>query len=239
MAGSTSHQATAAAAVATPLKASFQSRNIDAYHIDGIDVSKFQGDIDWPTVRAAGVDFAYIKATEGGDRFDDRFRDNWRGAKSAGVHRGAYHFYYFCRPASEQAKWFIRHVPKEAGALPPVLDMEWNAHSPTCKTRPPKETVVSEMRVFLNALERHYGQKPIIYTSVDFHRDNLVGEFKNHTFWLRAVADYPDDIYHDRDWLFWQHTGTGSVAGIAGEVDRNVFAGSKKHWQRWVQHVTE
>src|SRR5690606_7664144 len=110
---------------------------------------------------------------EGGDRFDERFDENWRGAEAAGIARGAYHFYYFCRPAHEQAAWFIRHVPNDPKALPPVLDMEWNGHSPTCRIKPPRETVLAEMRVFLSMIEAHYGKRPIIYTSVDFHRERL------------------------------------------------------------------
>ena len=86
------------------------------YAVHGIDVSKYQGDIDWHKAKTSGVSFAFIKATEGGDRVDDMFDEHWRGAKAAGVPRAPYHFYYFCRPADEQARWFIRNVPKERGA---------------------------------------------------------------------------------------------------------------------------
>src|SRR5271168_387517 len=96
------------------------------YPIHGIDVSKYQGDIDWNAVRASGVKFAWIKATEGGDRVDEKFAQNWAMAKAAGVPRGAYHFAYWCRPADEQAAWFITNVPNDPSALPPVLDVEWN-----------------------------------------------------------------------------------------------------------------
>ncbi len=138
------------------------------HEIHGVDVSKFQGAIDWPRAAGAGVSFAFIKATEGGDRLDPLFKENWRAARRAGIPRGAYHFYYFCRPAADQAKWFIRNVPAERGALPPVLDMEWNHLSPTCKMRPDPEKVRSEATIFLRALTRHYGQRPVIYTTVDF-----------------------------------------------------------------------
>ena len=116
------------------------------YAVHGTDVSKYQGSIDWHKAKASGVSFAFIKATEGGDRVDDLFDEHWRKARSAGVPRAAYHFYYFCRPAAEQARWFIDNVPKEKGALPPVLDMEWNPQSPSCKLRPDPATVRSEMR---------------------------------------------------------------------------------------------
>lgn len=210
-----------------------------AFPVHGIDVSKFQGEIDWTAVKADGVEFAFIKATEGGDRFDDRFTENWEKAAAAGIPRGAYHFYYFCRPAIDQVKWFIDHVPRDKDALPPVLDMEWNGHSPTCTIKPPRTKVLAEMRVFLQRAERHFGKKPIIYSSVDFHDEILRGQFNDYPFWLRSVAGHPKTKYEDRDdWLFWQYTGTGSVAGIKGNVDRNVFAGSRSEWRKWKQAAT-
>ena len=85
------------------------------YAVHGTDVSKYQTSVDWPKARASGIAFAFIKATEGGDRVDDYFDEHWRMTKAAGIPRAAYHFYYFCRPAAEQARWFIRNVPKEKG----------------------------------------------------------------------------------------------------------------------------
>mgnify|MGYP001154164207 CR=1 FL=1 len=111
------------------------------YAVHGTDVAKYQTNIDWAAAKASGISFAFVKATEGGDRYDENFERHWAGTRAAGIPRGAYHFFYFCRPASEQAQWFIDHVPRERGAMPPVLDMEWNPQSPTCKTRPPADTV--------------------------------------------------------------------------------------------------
>jgi len=108
-----------------------------SHSVHGIDTSVWQGEIDWPTARAHGVNFAFLKATEGGDRVDPAFARNWAEAAAAGVPRDAYHFFYHCRPAIEQARWFIAHVPRRSGALPPVLDMEWNPHSPTCSGKRP------------------------------------------------------------------------------------------------------
>lgn len=215
----------------------FGRRGPATYPVHGIDVSKFQGAIDWPTVRSAGVSFAFIKATEGGDRVDERFAEHWAATERAGVPRSGYHFYYFCRPAIEQARWYIRNVPRDPNALPPVLDMEWNPHSPTCRLRPPPETVRREMRIFLNAVERHYGKRPIIYTTVDFHRENIAGYFEDYPMWLRSVADHPADVYPGHDWHFWQYTGTGLVPGIDGHTDINAFGGSIEDWQNWLKTV--
>lgn len=205
------------------------------YPVHGIDVSKYQGEINWPQARASGVSFAFLKATEGGDRVDSRFEEYWEQSRWAKIPRGAYHFYYFCTPAAKQAAWFIRHVPKERGALPPVLDMEWNHKSPSCKFRPEPPAVRRQMTVFLNMLTRHYGQKPVIYTTVDFYRENGLAAFRDHDFWLRSVADHPGNIYPGQKWTFWQYSGTGKVPGITGDVDLNVFSSSPKDWQRWLK----
>ncbi len=205
------------------------------YPVHGVDVSRWQGDVDWRQARGAGISFAFIKATEGGDMLDPKFRTYWSDAKAAGLRRGAYHFYYFCRPAEEQARWFIENVPKDFAALPPVLDMEWNPHSPTCTRRPPRAEVQAEARVFLDTLERHYGRRPIVYTTVDFYADTGIGQLEGTEFWLRSVADHPKEIYPGMHWTFWQYTGTGIVPGFPTPVDINVFAGTRDQWARWAR----
>jgi len=203
------------------------------YPVHGIDVAKYQNRIDWRQVKQAGIEFVFIKATEGGDRLDERFAENWQKTKMVGLPRGAYHFYYFCRPAAEQAAWFIANVPKEADALPPVLDMEWNHLSPTCKLRPSADIVRREMQIFLSMVERHYGKKAIIYTTVDFFDRNGLSEFKNNSFWLRSVAGHPNEKYGNHPWVFWQYTGTGIIPGIETATDINVFSGNRREWENW------
>lgn len=202
------------------------------HDIHGIDVARFQDSVNWHAARDAGVQFAFIKATEGGDRRDPRFDDHWRGASDASIHRGAYHFFYFCTSAADQARWFVRNVPREAGALPPILDMEWNAFSPTCRKRPSGEIVRSEAKVFLNTLERHYGQRPIIYTTPEFYRQNEMQQMVSEEFWLRSTAKHPSEVYPSQHWSFWQYTGTGTVPGIDGDVDLNAFSGGASEWKR-------
>lgn len=203
------------------------------YAVHGIDVARYQGAIDWQAVRAAGIAFAYIKATEGGDMTDPAFAANWRGAARAGVPRGAYHFFYFCRPAEEQARWFIRNVPRDPAALPPVLDLEWNHLSPTCTRRPDGAVVRAEAARFLDILTAHYGQRPVIYTTPDFYRQTGIGSLPGTEFWLRSVAGHPSRVYPGQRWTFWQYTGTGTVPGVSGPVDINVFAGPVADWARW------
>jgi lysozyme len=206
------------------------------FPIAGIDVSRWQRDINWYDVRAAGTQFAFIKATEGGDHIDPRFLHNWYGAKQAGVPRGAYHFVYWCRPAHEQAEWFKRNIPNDPDALPPVLDVEWNGHSKTCPRKVPREVAQEKIRLMLAELEAHTGKRPIIYTDITFHKDVFEGttEFDHYAFWLRSVAAEPHERYVNRRWTFWQWTTTGRVPGIVGDVDRNVFSGSVRDWQTFL-----
>lgn len=208
-----------------------------AMPVQGIDVSYFQGDIDWRKVARAGIQFAYIKATEGTDRLDPEFRDNWRGAKKAGIVRGAYHVMYWCSAASEQAKWFVKNVPSETGTLPPVLDVEWNGHSKTCPHEISRKAAIAKIKVMLAAMEAHWGRRPIIYTDPKFHRDVLVGAFTDYQFWLRSTAAKPKAKYPGRDWTFWQFTTTGRVPGVTGAVDRNSYNGTTADWQRAVKRL--
>jgi lysozyme len=157
----------------------------------------------------------------------------WQGANAAGLKRGAYHFFYWCRVASEQADWYIRNVPKVDGALPPVVDVEWN-HQSSCKRRPSRAVVLEKMKVFIDRLERHYGQRPVIYTTPDFYADNLKGAFRDYPFWLRSTAEHPGKVYPDREWLFWQYSGSGLSQGVEGQIDLNVFNGDENDWWAWL-----
>jgi lysozyme len=212
----------------------FGSASPRSLPVHGVDVSRWQGDIDWAKLRSQGANFVYIKATDGGDHLDPMFMRNWRAAGAAGLRRGAYHFFYWCRTAGEQADWFIRNVPKVQGALPPAIDVEWNGDSRTCRKHPSRERVLEKMQVFMDKLEKYYGQRPVIYTSPDFHDDNLEGEFKEYAFWLRSVAAHPRKTYPGRKWMFWQYSGSGLSHGVKGRIDLNVFNGNEDAWHAWV-----
>lgn len=203
------------------------------YPVKGIDVSYFQEDINWRSVVADNTAFAWLKATEGGDWSDPKFSSNWYGAAMAGLPRGAYHFWYFCRPAMEQVAWFLQHVPYDPYALPPVLDIEW-VNSKTCPGHPPREQIIPEVKTWLDAIERYYGKRPIIYTSISFYNDRLKGAFPDHFVWIASYKGHPLVRDPSLRWHFWQHTEAGKVAGIRGRVDRNVFNGSVREWRAFL-----
>jgi len=205
------------------------------YPIHGIDVSRYQGVIDWKTVKEEGHRFAWIKATEGGDHADEKFALNWIAAHDAGIARGAYHFYFWCRPVQDQINWFIKNVPVESASLPPVLDVEWNGDYELCPKKVPKAQALAAMKAFLVAIERHYGKRPVIYTTIDFYRDVIVGDLHDYSLWVRTVNAHPQQRYPGRRWAFWQYTAEGRVAGIKGNVDRNTFFGSEEQWQAFLK----
>ncbi|MEQ1770082.1 MAG: GH25 family lysozyme [Devosia sp.] len=200
-----------------------------AMPIQGMDVARYQGRIDFDAVRAAGVHFVYMKSTEGKDYVDPEFDQNWRRAKASGMAHGAYHFMTWCSTAAEQARWFKRMVPNDPEALPPVLDLEWN-HQSKCKNKFNRADILEKVRVMLAAMEEHTGKLPIIYTDMTFHRDILEGEHFDNAFWLRSTAAEPQERYARRQWMFWQWTQTGTVNGVRTEVDRNAFYGDMNDW---------
>ena len=200
-----------------------------ALPIQGIDIARYQSNVDFRTTYASGIHFTFMKATEGKDYIDPSFHSNWRRAREAGIPRGAYHFMTWCSLASEQAAWFIANVPSDPDALPPVLDLEWNNHS-SCQKKPNRTDALEKVRVMLAAMEAHTGKLPIIYTDMNFHRDVLEGEYFPNAFWLRSTAAEPHERYRNRPWTFWQWTQTGVVRGVREEVDRNAFYGDQNDW---------
>jgi lysozyme len=205
------------------------------YPIHGIDVSKFQGDIDWNAVANSGVKFAWIKATEGGDR-DARFQANWEGAKAAGIPHGAYHFVYWCRSPLEEIQIFEQNAPVEDDALPPVLDAEATPTSPTCRRHVSRDEAIADMQVMLQEMERHYSKRPIIYTTVDFYEANLSnGALMDYPIWVRSTKHHPAVKYGSRAWHFWQYQSDGRVPGIGGNVDEDAFYGTKEQWDAFLR----
>ena len=206
------------------------------YPIHGIDVSKFQGDIDWSKVADSGVKFAWIKATEGGDRADARFQANWTGAKQAGIPHGAYHFVYWCRPPMEEMAFFEQNAPVEDDALPPVLDVEATPTSPTCHRHLTQEGAIADMHVMLNEMERHYGKRPIIYTTLDFYEAILSdGAFMDYPIWVRSTKYHPAVKYGSRAWRLWQYQSDAWVPGIGTKVDRDAFYGDNAQWEAFLR----
>jgi lysozyme len=183
-----------------------------ATHLPGIDVSHFQGEIGWRAVAAAGVRFAFIKATEGLDDVDPRFAQNWQLSRAAGLVRGAYHFLHPNLDATQQAEHFLSVVTLDDDALPPALDVEvTDGVDPA--------TLVAAIQTWLGTVEAALGCKPVVYTDPSFWRQNVGADLSAYPLWLACYAARPDVPASWQRWTFWQHSESGSVEGIAGPVD--------------------
>ncbi|MBC5591518.1 MAG: glycoside hydrolase family 25 protein [Bacteroides uniformis] len=193
------------------------------YEVHGIDISHYQGEIDWELLthnREAKfpIHFIFLKATEGGDHGDDTFTQNFGQARKYGFIRGAYHYFIPKTDAHKQADFFIRTVQLAKGDLPPVLDVE------TTGKQSPQE-LKTAVKTWLDRVEAHYGVKPILYTSYKFKKRYLSDSiFNAYPYWIAHY--YVDSVRYEGKWHFWQHTDVGTVPGIEEEVDLNVFNGT-------------
>jgi lysozyme len=181
--------------------------------VQGIDVSRWQGKIDWASV-AAGRQAIRLHQGDGGRRSHRSSLPRELARREAGRARPRRLPLRILVPdGRDQARWFKRNVPNDPGALPPVLDVEWNNDSKTCPQKVDKETALSMIRHMLDEMERHTGKRPIIYTDINFHNDILEGELLEYPHWIRSTAAEPHVRYGDRKWTMWQYTTTGRVRG--------------------------
>ena len=190
-----------------------------AYPVQGIDVSNHQGPIDWSQLRQQGVDFAYIKASEGGDFRDRRFLENWTAARREGIPRGAYHFFTLCRPGAEQAANFLATVPVDATALPAAVDLEFLGNCRTANRMGPRE-LRRELRIFLDLVERRTGTPTLLYLTKEFDEAHQVSAHFDRPLWLRRLVLEPK--FGERRWTLWQASNFRRLDGIDGRVDWNV-----------------
>ncbi len=184
----------------------------------GIDVSNHQGKIVWQKLPAQGVDFAYIKATEGGDFVDKSFARNWAAANAAGVKRGAYHFFTLCKSGREQAENFIRNVPKDDAALPAVIDLEYLGN---CSRRVSVDALHSELQDFITAVEAHYEMPIVLYLTQEFDNNYQVTTRIKRKLWLRSIIVEPS--FGKKPWHIWQMSNFRRLDGIEGRVDWNAM----------------
>lgn len=194
-----------------------------SYEVHGIDVSHYQGNIDWNRLihnkeTKFPIHFIFMKATEGGDLSDETFAGNFAQAQVHGFIRGAYHYFIPTTDAGKQADFFIRNVQLSSGDLPPVLDVE------TTGRKSPQD-LKKDVKTWLDRVEAHYGVKPILYTSYKFKKRYLSDSiFNTYPYWIAHY--YVDSVKYEGKWHFWQHTDVGNVPGIEEEVDLNVFNGT-------------
>lgn len=196
----------------------------EGFEIHGIDISHYQGKIDWEQLKNAmikgcPVRFVIIKSTEGSSRLDENFRENFNQARDFGFIRGVYHFWSNKSTAREQAYYFLDQVHLTDGDLPPVLDIE---HKPADKS---VEDFQRDVLTWLHIVEDKYHVKPIIYTYYKFKEQYLSAPvFEDYPYWIAHY--YVGKVQYKGKWKFWQHTDVGKLPGIKGYVDFNIYNGS-------------
>jgi len=189
------------------------------YPIQGVDVSEAQGDLDWTTLHARGATFAYLRATIGAGRRDGAFERNWQAVAAAGMPRGAIHVWSFCQDAALQADNFVTVVPRDADALPAVVELAFN---PDCDVRPDRATLIAQLKRFLTIAETHTGEPMLLKITRPVARAYHISEAIPRPVWEAANFLSPD--YAVRPWRLWQASDLRRVDGAQGPIDWDVVA---------------
>jgi lysozyme len=186
------------------------------YPLRGVDVSHYQGAIDWRAVARDDVAFAYVKASEGVGGRDDQFARNWRGAQRAGLRVGAYHYFIFCRSGRAQAHNFLAVAPRGKSALAPAVDLEAPR---SCHGRLRGPEMRRELDAYLSVVEAREHRRAVLYVTPDFYAA-YHAYLPRRPLWRRSILSQPAP-----SWTYWQYRSEGRVAGIRTHVDLNVSAG--------------
>ncbi|MFZ4474396.1 MAG: glycoside hydrolase family 25 protein [Saprospiraceae bacterium] len=211
-----------------PIRSGWQSGGLQVAigELQGVDVSHYQHVIAWDTVVARqSVEFAFVKATEGGDFIDTLFCRNWESLERLGIRRGAYHFFRAYGCGYDQALHFLQTVDMRPGDLAPVLDVE-TAEGMS------KAVIQEEVGIWLRTVEQSLGIKPILYTNQNFYEKYLSGAFDQNPLWIARYSNERPLLSTGKRWDFWQYSNAGCVDGISQKVDLNIFPGTSSMLER-------
>lgn len=193
---------------------------VNTKYREGIDVSRYQGEIDWQRVASEGeVSYAYIKATEGAQLVDRYYWSNIKAARQAGLSVGSYHFYRARVSVEEQLANMTNTVLKEDQDLVPIVDIETTNGVGQAQ-------FVADLRVFIERVTAHYGRKPLLYTYQNFYNKYLVGEFPGYQWMIAKYQKEAPMLVDGTDYMMWQYTQTGRIPGVRGNVDRSCLMGN-------------
>lgn len=193
--------------------------------LKGIDVSHYQGTVDWSAVAAEGIRFCFLKATEGTVDVDPMFHDNWKGAAAAGILRGAYHFFRPGQDAGRQAEHFLSVVPQDPDALPPALDIEVTDGAGAAE-------IQAGIHTWVQTVGAAAGRSPILYADAPFWKEQVKADFSDYPLWLACYGEQPEVPPPWQDWTFWQHASNGGVRGVPARVDLDYCALTEQQLQR-------
>lgn len=197
----------------------------DGNFVHGIDVSKYQGNIDWNEVekmesKGLKIEFAVCKVSESTNKVDRKWKRNLKKIRKTNIILGTYHFFRADKDAIWQAKNYLQNYTYKKGDIPPTLDFETTEGQT-------KEIIQNKAIQFLEYIEIETQTVPIIYTNVDFYEDYFSDEkFEKYPVWIAHYYEEKPDF--DKVWTFWQHSDQGKVNSITQKVDFNVFNGNKR-----------
>ncbi len=206
-----------------------RSQHIDIdtqlYPIKGIDISAHNGIVDFNQIAKSGIQFVYIKATEGATFKDSCFHSNYRKARKSGLKVGAYHFFKFNTDGGLQALNIIHSIKGKYLDLPIAIDIEEYANDKNA----PTDSVLSQISAFTNTLNINH-LPFLFYTNKNGYSRFIKNHFEKYPLWICSFSNPPIDA----KWTFWQHSHKGTVKGISGNTDLNIFNGTNKDWEEWL-----
>jgi Lyzozyme M1 (1,4-beta-N-acetylmuramidase) len=201
---------------------SAQSNNVECEdtcsHIHGIDLSHYQGNVFWEAVGQTKMAFVYLKATEGGNHIDAKYKQNIDLAHQYGIKVGSYHFYRPKVDQQTQLENFMTQCRPEDQDLIPMIDIESTGGLSTTDFR-------DSLFVFLRLVEKAYKQKPLLYTGANFYDRYLLGLLGDYKVMIAQYTQREPTLKDDLDFVLWQYTGKGHLDGINGYVDKSRFMG--------------
>ena len=199
------------------------------YPIEGIDISAHNGVVCFDSLAAAGIDFVYLKASEGVSFRDQSFIRNFEAARKAGLAIGAYHFFRFDCDGAMQSVNFLKAIGDLKPDLPLAIDVEEWRNAPGETT-----SIVRERLEVLVALLRAQGYQVMIYTNKQGHARFVRDGFKAHDVPEIWICPYTNPPLGHEKWRLWQHSHLGRLPGIRGNVDLNTFNGNRRQWSAWL-----
>lgn len=206
----------------------YKNEKGEDHNVRGVDLSAYQGEVDWDVLADQKIDFAYIKATEGKDYVDEQFKKNWEESQKTDLKVGAYHFLSYETTGKDQAKNFIANVPVSKNNLPPVVDLE--LYGIYEETPLPKDQVKVILDDLLKDLEANYGVKPIIYTSQRIFNMYIGTDYKDYKIWIVDLDNsWPKTLPNGSNFTFWQYSQRGIFDGYIGNetfVDMDLYKGT-------------
>lgn len=189
--------------------------NMNLAYSEGIDVSHYQGTIDWDdVVNGTKISYVYLKATEGATFIDDTYRRNLEEARRVGLSVGSYHFYRPNVSPEEQFRNLTSNVLPDEQDLVPIIDIEHRG-------KVSEDQFIGDLTKFIKMVEQYYGRKPMLYSYQNFYNRHFTGLFQNYPWMIAKYKTERPQLTDGQRYVMWQYTSKGSIPGIKGHVDRS------------------